>query len=64
MPLGRPPAANRVAQGWQSMRRLLARGRFGWVPPDPRRRFVSPQAFKRLHGRADRGHGFGLVSPG
>jgi Calcineurin-like phosphoesterase len=63
MPLGRPPAVNRVAEGWKSMRRLLARRRFGWVPPDPRRRFVSPQAFKRLHGRADRGHGFGLVSP-
>ena len=64
MPLRRPPAANRVAEGWESMRRLLARGRSGWVPPDPRRRFVSPLAFKRLHGRADRGHGFGLVSPG
>jgi hypothetical protein len=64
MPGGRPPAANRVAEGWDSMRRLLARGRFGRVPPDPRRRFVSPQAFKRLHGRADRGHGFGMVSPG
>jgi hypothetical protein len=46
------------------MRRLLSRGRFGWVPPDPRRRFVSPQAFKRLHGRGDHGHGFGLVAPG
>jgi hypothetical protein len=46
------------------MRRLLSGGRFGWVPPDPRRRFVSPQAFKQLHGRADRGHGFGLVSHG
>jgi 3',5'-cyclic AMP phosphodiesterase CpdA len=64
MPLVRPPAANRVADGWESMRRLLARGRFGRVPPDPRRRFVSPRGFKRLHGRADRGHGFGLVSPG
>jgi 3',5'-cyclic AMP phosphodiesterase CpdA len=64
MPLRTPPAANRVAEGWESMRRLLARGRFGWVPPDPRRRFVSPLAFKRLHGRADGGHGFGMVSPG
>jgi 3',5'-cyclic AMP phosphodiesterase CpdA len=64
MPVRTPPAANRVAEGWDSMRRLLARGRFGRVPPDPRRRFVSPQAFKRLHGRADRGHGFGMVSPG
>jgi Calcineurin-like phosphoesterase len=62
MPLARPPAVNRVADGWESMRRLLARGRFGWVPPDPRRRFVSPQAFKRLHGRPDHGHGFGRVS--
>jgi 3',5'-cyclic AMP phosphodiesterase CpdA len=62
MPLGRPPVARRVADGWESMRRLLARGRFRWVPPDPRRRFVSPQAFKRLHGRADHGHGFRLVS--
>jgi 3',5'-cyclic AMP phosphodiesterase CpdA len=64
MPLRRPPAARRVADGWTSMRRLLARGRFGWVPPDPQRRFVSPRAFKRLHGREDRGHGFGLVSQG
>jgi 3',5'-cyclic AMP phosphodiesterase CpdA len=64
MPVARPPSAPRVSQGWESMRRLLARGRFQWVPPDPRRRFVSPQAFKRLHGRADRGHGFGMVAPG
>jgi 3',5'-cyclic AMP phosphodiesterase CpdA len=62
MPLGRAPAVARVADGWEAMQRLLARGRFSWVPPDPRRRFVSPRAFKRLHGRADRGHGFGLVS--
>jgi 3',5'-cyclic AMP phosphodiesterase CpdA len=64
MPVGRPPAAPRVSHGWESMRRLLARERFDWVPPDPRRRFVSPGAFKRLHGRADRGHGFGMVAPG
>jgi hypothetical protein len=64
MPLDRPPAANRVADGWESMRGLLTRGRFRWVPPDPRRRFLSPRGFKRLHGRADRGHGFGAVSPG
>jgi 3',5'-cyclic AMP phosphodiesterase CpdA len=64
MPVARPPAAARVPQGWESMRRLLARGRSEWVPPDPRRRFVSPRAFKRLHGRADRGHGFAMVAPG
>jgi 3',5'-cyclic AMP phosphodiesterase CpdA len=63
MPLRRPPFTGRVLDGWESMLRLLARGRFRWVPPDPRRRFVSPQTFKRLHGRADRGHGFRLVSP-
>jgi Calcineurin-like phosphoesterase len=64
MPVARPPAAPRVPHGWDSMRRLLARGRFEWVPPDPRRRFVSPQAFKRLHRRTDRGHGFAMVAPG
>jgi 3',5'-cyclic AMP phosphodiesterase CpdA len=63
MPLARPPAAAGVADGWDAMRKLLARRRFEWVPPDPRRRFVSPQGFKRLHGGADRGHGFGLVAP-
>jgi Calcineurin-like phosphoesterase len=62
MPLRRPPAVNRVADGWEAMRRLLSQGRFGWVPPDPRRRLVSPRSFKRLHAGADRGHGFGLVS--
>jgi Calcineurin-like phosphoesterase len=64
MPLGRPPATAKVAHGWQTMRRLLARGRFDWVPPDPRRRFLSPQGFKRLHGPKDRGHGFGMVAAG
>ncbi|HZC13558.1 MAG TPA: hypothetical protein VE270_06010 [Thermoleophilaceae bacterium] len=64
MPLDRPPAVNRVADGWELMRRLVTRGQFGWVPPDPRRRFLSARGFKRLHGRADRGHGFGVVSPG
>jgi Calcineurin-like phosphoesterase len=63
MPTGRPPAVARVSHGWEAMRRLLARGRFEWVPPDPRRRFVSPQVFKMLHGRADRGHGFEMVAP-
>jgi hypothetical protein len=64
MPLGSQPRVTRVAAGWESMRRLLTRGRFEWVPPDPRRRFVSPRTFKRLHSGADRGHGFGLVAPG
>jgi 3',5'-cyclic AMP phosphodiesterase CpdA len=63
MPVRRPPEATRVAAGWKSMRRMLARGRFKWVPPDPRRRFVSPHAFKSLHRGADHGHGFGLVAP-
>ena len=62
MPLRRPPGATRVADGWAAMRRMLARGRFAWVPPDPRRRFLSPHAFKRLHRGADSGHGFGLVA--
>jgi 3',5'-cyclic AMP phosphodiesterase CpdA len=60
---GRPPAVPRVAAGWGAMRRQLAQGHFAWVPPDPRRRFLSPRGFKRLHGRDDRGHGFGLVAP-
>jgi 3',5'-cyclic AMP phosphodiesterase CpdA len=64
MPRRRPPTAPRVTAGWEAMHRLLAHGRSEWVPPDPRRRFVSPQAFMRLHGRADRAHGFGLVAPG
>jgi metallophosphoesterase (TIGR03767 family) len=63
MPLRRPPTVRRVADAWDAMRGLLSRGRFQWVPPDPRRRLLSPQAFKRLHAGADRGHGFGLVSP-
>jgi 3',5'-cyclic AMP phosphodiesterase CpdA len=64
MPLSSPSVMTRVAAGWESMRRLLARGRFEWVPPDPRRRFVSPRTFKRLHRGADNGHGFGLVAAG
>jgi Calcineurin-like phosphoesterase len=62
MPVRRAPRVDRVAQGWAAMRALLARGRHTWVPPDPGRRFVSPQGFKRLHGSADRGQGFGLVT--
>jgi hypothetical protein len=40
----------------------LAAGRI--VPPDPRRRFLRSAAeFRRLHGRADRAHGFALTAP-
>jgi hypothetical protein len=47
---------------WEMMRRQLGRrGGFTWVPPDPARRFLSPRGFKRLHGGADRSHGFGMV---
>jgi 3',5'-cyclic AMP phosphodiesterase CpdA len=47
---------------WDAMRtRLSSPRRFSWVPPDPARRFVSARSFKRLHGRADRGHGFALT---
>jgi hypothetical protein len=63
MPLARPTSFTRVADGWAAMRRLLARGRFRWVPPDPRRRFITPGGFKRLHRGADRSHGFGMVAP-
>lgn len=45
---------------WGLARRLV--GRVALVPPDPRRRFVSVREFKRLHGRADSGHGFGFAS--
>jgi 3',5'-cyclic AMP phosphodiesterase CpdA len=57
------PTGQAMAPGnpWNAMRRALRTGRFEWVPPDPARRFVSPRDFKRLHGRADRAHGFGLV---
>lgn len=51
------------ANPWDTMRGLVRRGSFEWVPPDPARRFLSPRGFKRLHGRADRGHGFALVDP-
>jgi metallophosphoesterase (TIGR03767 family) len=48
---------------WATLRRRLAHGRF--VPPDPRRRFLrSPAEFRRLHGRADRAHGFGFTTAG
>jgi 3',5'-cyclic AMP phosphodiesterase CpdA len=62
MPVRNSPRVERVAQGWAAMRALLAGGRHTRVPPDSGRRFVSPQGFKRLHGSADHGHGFGLVT--
>jgi metallophosphoesterase (TIGR03767 family) len=47
---------------WEVLRRSLPSGRF--VPPDPRRRFLRSAAeFRRLHGRADRAHGFGFTAP-
>ncbi|HEU0023328.1 MAG TPA: hypothetical protein VFQ12_01765 [Thermoleophilaceae bacterium] len=53
--------ADRLGSPWEAMRQRLGRKGFSWVPPDPARRFITPRAFKRLHGRADRGHGFGMV---
>jgi hypothetical protein len=44
-PLRLPPRVDRVAEGWALMRGLVARGNHAWVPPDPRRRFVTPRAF-------------------
>jgi hypothetical protein len=45
---------------WAHLRRRLASGRA--VAPDPRRRFLRSAAeFRRLHGRADRAHGFGFT---
>jgi metallophosphoesterase (TIGR03767 family) len=52
------PAA--IADPWGSLRRTLPGASF--VPPDPRRRFLRSAAeFRRLHGRADHAHGFGLT---
>jgi metallophosphoesterase (TIGR03767 family) len=54
------PAA--VADPWGALRRTLPGASF--VPPDPRRRFLRSAAeFRRLHGRADHAHGFGLTPP-
>ena len=54
------PAA--IADPWGALRRTLPSASF--VPPDPRRRFLrSPAEFRRLHGRADHAHGFGLTPP-
>jgi metallophosphoesterase (TIGR03767 family) len=55
------PAA--IADPWGSLRRTLPGASF--VPPDPRRRFLRSAAeFRRLHGRADHRHGFGLTPRG
>jgi hypothetical protein len=62
MPLGSLPAGEPHGSDWEVMRRLIARGRFEWVPPDRDRRFASPQAFKRLHRGADRSHGYDFVA--
>jgi 3',5'-cyclic AMP phosphodiesterase CpdA len=58
-----PPTGPAAPPGnpWKAMLRGLRNGGFEWVPPDPARRFVRPHDFKRLHGRADRAHGFGMV---
>jgi metallophosphoesterase (TIGR03767 family) len=51
-----------IGDPWGSLRRSLPRATF--VPPDPRRRFLRSAAeFRRLHGKADHAHGFGLTSP-
>ena len=62
-PPRRPSEAPGDVNPWDIMRRLVRRGSFEWVPPDPARRFLSPRGFKQLHGRADRGHGFAMVDP-
>jgi metallophosphoesterase (TIGR03767 family) len=52
----------RAAHGhpWDVFGRRLRSATF--VPPDPRRRFLrSPGEFRRLHGGADRAHGFGFT---
>ena len=54
-------AGDRLGNPWDAMRGRLQRRGHAWVPPDPSRRFVGVRSFKRLHGGADRGHGFGLV---
>ena len=46
---------------WTLLRAKRGTGRL--VPPDPRRRFLSsPREFRRLHGRANRAHGFGFTT--
>ncbi len=60
------PPGRRSAGGadpWRGMGSSLSRGRF--VPPDQRRRFLRSAAdYRRLHGRGDRGHGFGFTAAG
>jgi metallophosphoesterase (TIGR03767 family) len=54
------PTSAAIADPWGALRRTLPGATF--VPPDPRRRFLRSAAeFRRLHGRADHGHGFGLT---
>jgi metallophosphoesterase (TIGR03767 family) len=54
------PSLAAVADPWGGLRRGLPRATF--VPPDPRRRFLRSAAeFRRLHGKADHAHGFGLT---
>jgi metallophosphoesterase (TIGR03767 family) len=60
--MARRPTPAAIADPWGSLRRSLPGATF--VPPDPRRRFLrSPAEFRRLHGKADFAHGFGLTSP-
>jgi metallophosphoesterase (TIGR03767 family) len=48
---------------WDVLRRRMPSASF--VPPDGRRRFLRSAAeFRRLHGRADRAHGFGFTPAG
>jgi metallophosphoesterase (TIGR03767 family) len=58
----RVPAAGPLrTQPWALLRARLPSASF--VPPDPRRRFLRSAAeFRRLHGRADRRHGFALTA--
>jgi metallophosphoesterase (TIGR03767 family) len=54
-------ARSPLAHPWTELRALLPTATL--VPPDPRRRFLRSAAeFRRLHGRADDGHGFGFTS--
>jgi Calcineurin-like phosphoesterase len=62
-----PPPVLQTPSGnpWDAMRAMLrAPGGATWVPPDRARRFVSARAFKRLHGRADQGHGYRMTPRG
>jgi metallophosphoesterase (TIGR03767 family) len=57
------PTLGAIADPWGTLRQTLPRASF--VPPDPRRRFLRSAAeFRRLHGRADHRHGFGLTPAG